>query len=75
MMRARSSGRKLDLRSVELRSLIELSQVLNASLDADAVLNTCLLTPMGRMLISRGMALTADENGTLGVRILKGLPA
>ncbi|MDZ7346972.1 MAG: GAF domain-containing protein, partial [candidate division KSB1 bacterium] len=75
MMRARSSARKLDLRSVELRSLIELSQVLNASLDADAVLNTCLLTPMGRMLISRGMALTADENGSLGVRILKGLPA
>lgn len=63
-----------DHRSVELRSLIELSQVLNASLDVSAVLNTCLLTPMGRMLIGRGLALAANEEGDFCVKVVKGLP-
>ena len=63
-----------DHRSVDLRSLIELSQILNASLDVSAVLNTCLLTPMGRMLIGRGLALAANEEGNFGVKVVKGLP-
>ena len=55
----------LDYKSVELRSLFELSQILNASLDVHRVLNNCLLTLMGRMLISRGMALIVDEAQSL----------
>lgn len=63
-----------DHRSVELRSLIELSQILNSSLDVTGVLNNCLLTPMGRMLISRGIALAANEDAEFCVKVVKGLP-
>jgi phosphoserine phosphatase RsbU/P len=64
----------LDHRSVELRSLIELSQILNSSLDVTGVLNNCLLTPMGRMLIGRGLALAANEDAEFSVKVVKGLP-
>ncbi len=63
-----------DHHAVELRSLIELSQVLNSTLDVDALLNTCLLTVMGRMLVGRGLALASDDEGNLSVRVIKGLP-
>ena len=49
-------------------------QALNASLAVKRVLNSCLLTPMGRMLISRGLALSADENGGYTINVVKGLP-
>ncbi|RQW07131.1 GAF domain-containing protein [candidate division KSB1 bacterium] len=65
---------KLDHKSVELKSLFELSQILNSSLDVSRVLNNCLLTPMGRMLISRGMALAIDENGGYSIKVVKGIP-
>jgi len=66
---------KLDHRDVDLKSLFEISQIINASLDVDRVLNNCLLTPMGRMLISRAMALSAREDGSFEVKVVKGLPA
>ncbi|RPI02513.1 MAG: hypothetical protein EHM72_03990 [Calditrichaeota bacterium] len=65
---------KLDHRSVELRSLIETSQILNASLDVNNVLNNCLLTIMGRMVISRAMALVAAEENHFVVKVIKSLP-
>lgn len=65
---------KLDHKSVELKSLFELSQILNASLDVHRVLNNCLLTPMGRMLITRGMALAVDDSGQFVTQVCKGLP-
>ena len=68
-----TSEHRLDHKSVELRSLFELSQILNASLDVNKVLNNCLLTPMGRMLITRGMALAVDDNGGFIIKVAKGL--
>ncbi len=65
---------QFDYRSVELRSLFELSQILNSSLDVDRVLNNCLLTPMGRMMISKGLALSINEHGGFVVRVVKGMP-
>ncbi len=65
---------QFDYRNVELRSLFELSQILNSSLDVNRVLNNCLLTPMGRMMISKGMALSVNEHGGFVVQVVKGLP-
>lgn len=72
---SQSLRHRLDERGVDLKSLFELGHVLNASLDIKHVLNSCLLTPMGRMLISRGLALAADENGGYVIKVVKGLPA
>jgi phosphoserine phosphatase RsbU/P len=74
MTDSREAASGPDHRSVELRSLIELSQILNSSLDVTGVLNNCLLTPMGRMLISRGIALAANEEAEFSVKVVKGLP-
>ncbi|HPI74532.1 MAG TPA: hypothetical protein PLZ01_14060, partial [bacterium] len=52
-------ARELDERLVELQSLFEMSQVLNSSLHLRTTLNNLLLTPMGRMMISRGVVLVA----------------
>ena len=65
---------QFDYRNVELRSLFELSQILNSSLDVDRVLNNCLLTPMGRMMISKGFALSVNDRGGFVIRVVKGLP-
>ncbi|NIA29708.1 MAG: SpoIIE family protein phosphatase [Actinobacteria bacterium] len=67
-------SRELDQKLVELQSLFEMSQVLNSSLQLKSVLNNMLLTPMGRMMISRGMVLITDEQGGFGIQVLKGLP-
>ncbi len=68
-------ARKLDERLVELQSLFEMSQVLNASLQLDAILNNLLLTPMGRMMISRGMVLISEKSDSVfTVKLVKGLP-
>jgi sigma-B regulation protein RsbU (phosphoserine phosphatase) len=67
-------ARKLDERLVELQSLFEMSQVLNASLQLDAILNNLLLTPMGRMMISKGMVLIDETSDSVfAVRLVKGL--
>ncbi len=70
----REISRELDQKLVELQSLFEMSQVLNSSLQLKSVLNNMLLTPMGRMMISRGMVLITDEQGGFSIQVLKGLP-
>lgn len=68
-------SRVLDQRLVELQSLFETSKVLNSSLNLRSILDNLLLTPMGRMMISRGMVII-HENGTdydYKVEIVKGL--
>jgi sigma-B regulation protein RsbU (phosphoserine phosphatase) len=65
---------EVDHRLVELQSLFEMSQVLNSSLQLRTILNNLLLTPMGRMMISRGLVMVADEKGAFSVEVLKGLP-
>lgn len=70
---ANISNREIDQRLVELQSLFEMSQVLNSSLQLKSVLNNILLTPMGRMMISRGFVMVADEGGAFRVEAVKGL--
>ena len=70
----REISREIDQKLVELQSLFEMSQVLNSSLQLKSVLNNMLLTPMGRMMISRGMVLITDEQGGFSIQVLKGLP-
>lgn len=67
-------ARELDERLVELQSLFEMSQVLNSSLQLRSTLNNLLLTPMGRMMISRGIVLVVNEHQAFEVAALKGLP-
>jgi sigma-B regulation protein RsbU (phosphoserine phosphatase) len=67
-------ARELDERLVELQSLFEMSQVLNSSLQLRTTLNNLLLTPMGRMMIGRGVVLVTTDNGLFEISALKGLP-
>ncbi len=66
--------KELDKRLLELSSLFELSQLLNASLDMRSILDNVLLIPMGRMLISRGLALIKVNDRAFTVLNSKGLP-
>ncbi|MGQ9852868.1 MAG: GAF domain-containing SpoIIE family protein phosphatase [Candidatus Oleimicrobiaceae bacterium] len=69
-----SIARQLDERLVELQALFEMSRVLNSSLDLKTILDNLLLTPMGRMMISKGMALLYDGRGRCTVATVKGMP-
>ncbi len=69
----RSADRETDQRLMELQSLFEMSQVLNSSLNIQTILNNLLLTPMGRMMISKGLVLVKDEQGAFEVKAVKGL--
>ncbi len=66
-------SRKLDEKLMELHSLFEVSQTLNSSLKLTAILDNILLTPMGKMLISRGIILLSQKNHAYRVETLKGL--
>ncbi len=67
-------GRQLDERLMELQALNEMSQILNSSLKMKTILDNALLTPMGKMMISKGMVLLFEEEDTLKVEIVKGMP-
>ncbi|HFE64626.1 MAG TPA: hypothetical protein ENK14_09475 [Caldithrix sp.] len=49
--------KQINERLVELSSLFEISQILNASIELHTVLNNILLIPMGRLMLSRGVVL------------------
>ncbi len=66
-------ARELDQRLVELHSLFEMSQLLNASLNLRVILGNLLLTPMGRMMVSRGIVLVASEQNDFEIVELRGL--
>ncbi|HDP98123.1 MAG TPA: hypothetical protein ENN22_02940 [bacterium] len=68
------SNRKLDEKLMELQSLFEVSQTLNSSLNLKSILDNILLTPMGKMMISRGMVLLYHKSNKLRVETLKGYP-
>lgn len=69
-----TSQRKLDEKLMELHTLFEVSQTINSSLNLDAMLDNALLTPMGKMLISRGMILLRnEESGEFIVKRSKGI--
>ncbi|OQX95392.1 hypothetical protein B6I21_05655 [candidate division KSB1 bacterium 4572_119] len=69
------STRKLDEKLMELQSLFEVSQTLNSSLKLKSILDNMLLTPMGKMMISRGIVLLYDSENNLKIETLKGLPS
>jgi phosphoserine phosphatase RsbU/P len=73
MEKTSGNSREMDQKLMELQSLFEMSQVLNSSLNLNMVLNNLLLTPMGRMMITRGLVLVANENESFEVAVLKGL--
>ncbi len=62
-------------RVMELRSLFEMSKILNSSLKLQDILNTGLLTPMGRMMVTRGFALISETKNTFRIEAVKGVPA
>ncbi|MFZ5518592.1 MAG: GAF domain-containing SpoIIE family protein phosphatase [Candidatus Zhuqueibacterota bacterium] len=67
-------SRKLDEKLMELQSLFEVSQTLNSSLNLKSILDNMLLTPMGKMMITRGIVLLHNEGHTFQIETLKGLP-
>ncbi|RMD97747.1 MAG: GAF domain-containing protein, partial [Calditrichaeota bacterium] len=64
----------LDRRVVDLQSLFELSRTISSSSDLKKILDTLLLTPMGRMLITRGAILLHTGKNLFKVYTIKGLP-
>jgi len=64
----------LQARLVELRSLFEISQTLNSSLDLRSILNNILLTPMGRLMVSKGIILLNKGDDEFQIETLKGIP-
>jgi phosphoserine phosphatase RsbU/P len=68
------TSRILDEKLMELQSLFEVSQTLNSSLNLTSILDNMLLTPMGKMMISRGIVLLYKEENELSIETLKGLP-
>ena len=60
----------------ELKSLFELSKALSSTLDLQIILSNILLTPMGRMLIKKGVVLLASSgnSGNYVIEEIKGLP-
>ncbi|MCG8608146.1 SpoIIE family protein phosphatase [bacterium] len=68
-----SSFTELDEKLYELQALFDLSKALNSSLNLKNILDTILLTPMGKMLISKGIVLLCRDDKAFVVETLKGL--
>ncbi|RMF64899.1 MAG: hypothetical protein D6743_08725 [Calditrichaeota bacterium] len=64
----------LDEKLYELQALFDLSKALNSSLNLRTILDTILLTPMGKMLIGKGLVLLAKKDKKFVIETLKGLP-
>jgi sigma-B regulation protein RsbU (phosphoserine phosphatase) len=64
--------REINQRLVELSSVFEISQILNSTLELEAVLNNLLLIPMGRLMISRGIIFLKSRDLFL-IKFAKGL--
>ncbi len=53
----------------DLKSVIEASELLNASLDLDFILGNLLLVAMSRLLVGRGVVLLSDRDDTSVFRV------
>jgi sigma-B regulation protein RsbU (phosphoserine phosphatase) len=67
-------SRELDERVVELQALFDVSRTLNSSLQLKNILDTLLLTPMGKMMIGKGVVLLARGEKRFVIETLKGIP-
>ena len=65
---------QLDEKVYELQALFDLSKALNSSLKLRTILDTILLTPMGKLLVGKGMVLISKEASGFIIETLKGLP-
>ena len=71
---AERASRALEERLVELQALFDLGKTLNSSLNLITVLDTLLRTPMGRMMLTKGMvAIKRGGGATYVVETLKGM--
>jgi sigma-B regulation protein RsbU (phosphoserine phosphatase) len=68
-------SRGIDERLVELQALFDVSETLNSSLNLLNILDTLLRTPMGRMMLTKGMVLIRREEGppTFVIETAKGM--
>ncbi len=66
--------KEIDERLMELSSLFEISKLLSSTLNLQSVLNNILLTPMGRMMINKGLVLLDKGSNYYSIEALKGLP-
>jgi len=67
-------SRELDGRVVDLQALFDVSRTLNSSLQLKNILDTLLLTPMGKMMIGKGVVLLARGEHRFVIETLKGIP-
>ena len=65
---------ELDTKVLELQALYELSRQLTSSVNLKEILDTILLTPMGKMLLGKGLVLVTDDASGYAIKTLKGLP-
>lgn len=66
--------RAMSNKLIELQALFEISQILNSSLNLKSILDNMLLTPMGKMMISKGIILLSEGHEVFTIETLKGLP-
>jgi len=65
----------LDEKLFELQALFDLSKALSSTLNLKEILDTILLTPMGRFLLGKGLVLIEKgQEGSYVVESIKGLP-
>jgi sigma-B regulation protein RsbU (phosphoserine phosphatase) len=67
-------SRELDGRVVDLQALFDVSRTLNSSLQLKNILDTLLLTPMGKMMIGKGIVLLGRGEHRFVIETLKGIP-
>ncbi len=63
----------VDRKLLELSALFEISQLLNSSLNLTSIVDNVLLSPMGRMMINKGLFLIHRTENQFEVFTLKGL--
>ena len=63
----------LKIRYLELTSLFEINKILNSTLELRSILDNVILTPMGRLMVSKGMVLLVDKLDILKVVNIKGV--
>lgn len=63
----------VDRKLLELSALFEISQLLNSSLNLTSIVDNILLSPMGRMMINKGLFLLHRGDRLFEVFTLKGL--
>jgi len=73
-LKDRAEANQLDEKLFELQALFDLGKALNSSLNLKTILDTILLTPMGKMLIGKGVMLIANDASGFAIAALKGLP-